>query len=406
MQGEIYLQIEKSSYFFRFETEKVLFLQESKMINRLQRGNLLQWMNKGKALVLIGPRQVGKTTLVQQISDEFDAEKLWLTGDDPQVRAMLKNISIEHLKKVVGKHKLIVVDEAQRLHNAGLFLKLITDHFKGVHLLVTGSSSLDLAAETSESLVGRKFELPLYPLSFPEMAAHHGYVKERSLLEYRMVYGYYPEVVKNDENTARKILNELTESLMYKDLLTLDKIKKPSLLPKLLQALALQLGSEVKYKEIGNLIGADSQTVERYISLLEKSYVIFRLPSLNRSLRNEIKKGKKVYFYDNGIRNAVIKNFNPIELRQDVGALWESFLIAERKKHTAYNDVFHNAYFWRTKSQQEIDYIEDANGKLNAYEFKWRSNKKVRFPSSFSSAYPNSEVQLINRDNFEAFVGF
>ncbi|TAK44966.1 MAG: ATP-binding protein [Saprospiraceae bacterium] len=375
------------------------------MIDRIQEKNIRQWLGKGKAIILIGPRQVGKTTLVQEITSSLDRKALWLTGDDPQVRLLLENISLARLQAIIGEHEVVVVDEAQRFHNAGLTLKLVTDHLPQVQLLVTGSSSLDLAAETKESLVGRKFEFLLFPLSFVEMCAHHGYLAERSLLEHRMIFGYYPEVVKNEPTLSQKILNDLSDGLMYKDLLTFDQLKKPSLLVKLLQALAMQIGSEVSYNEIAQLIGADPLTVERYVDLLEQTFVLFRLPSLSRNARNEIKKGRKIYFYDNGIRNSIIKNFNPIPLRMDKGALWENFLIAERMKRNAYRDYFCNSYFWRTTTQQEIDYVEDYGGKLYAFEFKWQSKKPPRFPKSFLEAYPGSETELIDRENFETFVG-
>jgi hypothetical protein len=302
------------------------------MIARLQAQNIGQWLGKGKAIIVIGPRQVGKTTLVRQITQELHKKILWLTGDDPETRALLDNISLARIQNLLGQNEVVVVDEAQRFTNAGLMLKLITDHLPQIQLFVTGSSSLDLAAQTKESLTGRKIEFHLYPLSFVEMCKHHGYLAERSLLEQRMLYGYYPEVVQQDIPQAQKILNELSDGLMYKDLLSLDQIKKPSLLVKLLQALALQVGSEVRYLEVAQIIGADPLTVERYIDLLEQSFVLFRLPSLSRNARNEIKKGRKIYFYDNGIRNAILKNFSPLALRNDTGALWENFLLAERMK--------------------------------------------------------------------------
>ncbi len=376
------------------------------MIKRIQEKNIRQWLGKGKAIIVIGPRQVGKTTLMRQITQEQATKTLWLSGDDPEARNLLENISLARLKAVVGEHEIIVVDEAQRLHNAGLTLKLVTDHLPGVQLLVTtGSSSLDLAAETKESLVGRKFEFPLYPVSFVEMTAHHGLLSEQSLLEHRMIYGYYPEVVEAEQNLAQKLLNDLTDGLMYKDLLTFDQLKKPSLLVKLLQALALQLGNEVSYNELAQLIGADPATVERYVDLLEQSFVLFRLPSLSRNARNEIKKGRKIYFFDNGIRNSIIKNFNPLSLRIDTGALWENFLLAERLKRNTYFDHFCNAYFWRTTTQQEIDYVEEAGGKLTAFEFKWKITKKIRFPNSFLEAYPGSETEVISKENYLSFVG-
>lgn len=375
------------------------------MIARIQEKNIKQWLFKKKAIIVTGPRQVGKTTLMHQINTKLEKKTLWLSGDDPQTRNLLKDISLARLKRVIGSHKVVVVDEAQRLHNAGLMLKLITDHLSKIQLLVTGSSSLDIAAETKESLVGRKFEFPLYPLSFVEMSHHHGYLEELSLLEHRLVYGYYPEIVKSEVQLARKILNDLTDGLMYKDLLTLNQIKKPALLVKLLEALALQLGNEVRYSELANLIGADSSTVERYIDLLEKAFVIFKLPSLSRNARNEIKRGKKVYFYDNGIRNAIIKNFSPLDLRLDKGALWENFLINERMKRNVYGDYFCNTYFWRTTAQQEIDYVEETGGKLFAFEFKWNPKKKARIPKTFLKAYSNSETMVVNRENFEDFIG-
>lgn len=375
------------------------------MIARTQHRNITEWLGKGKAIIVIGPRQVGKTTLVRQITQKLEQKVLWLTGDDPETRAQLDNISLARLQNLLGQHEVVVVDEAQRFTNTGLMLKLITDHLPHLQLFVTGSSSLDLAAQTKESLTGRKIEFHLYPLSFVEMCAEHGYLTERSLLEHRMLYGYYPEVVQHDPLRAQKILNDLSDGLMYKDLLSLDQIKKPSLLVKLLQALALQVGSEVRYLEVAQTIGADPLTVERYIDLLEQSFVLFRLPSLSRNARNEIKKGRKIYFYDNGIRNAILKNFSPLALRNDTGALWENFLLAERMKRNAYSDYFCNTYFWRTTSQQEIDYVEDANGQLHAFEFKWQQKKLTRFPAAFLENYPDSQTTAITQDNFDAFVG-
>lgn len=375
------------------------------MIPRTQEQNIRHWLGKGKAIIVTGPRQVGKTTLVRKITQSLDRKTLWLTGDDPETRSLLDNVSLARLQTIVGQNEVVVVDEAQRFTNAGLMLKLLTDHLPQVQLFVTGSSSLDLASQTKESLTGRKFEFSLYPLSFVEMSGHQGFLSERSLLEHRMLYGFYPEVVQHEPQQAQKILNDLSDGLMYKDLLTLDQIKKPSLLVKLLQALALQIGSEVSYNEVAQLIGADPLTVEKYVDLLEQSFVLFRLPSLSRNARNEIRKGRKIYFLDNGIRNSIINNFSPLALRTDTGALWENFLLAERMKRNAYTDYFCNAYFWRTTTQQEIDYVEDADGRLHAFEFKWQSKKPARFPKSFLEAYPGSETTLIDRENFDGFVG-
>ena len=374
------------------------------IIPRIQEENIKKLLFKGKAIIIIGPRQVGKTTLVHQLISKLNKKTLWLFGDDPGMKSLLDNISISRLKNLVGQNEVIVVDEAQRIHNAGLMLKLITDHIPHVQLIVTGSSSIDLASETKESLVGRKFEFPLYPLAFSELVNHYGFIEEKTILEHRLIYGQYPEIVLSEPKMAIKILNDLADGLMYKDLLTLDQIKKPSLLVKLLQALALQLGNEINYHELGQLVGADPATIERYIDLLEKAFVVFRLTSLSRNARNEIKRGKKVYFHDNGIRNSIIKNFNPLALRTDKGALWENFLIVERMKKNIYTDQFNNYYFWRTFSQQDIDFIEESGGKLFAYEFKWSPKKNVRFPNSFLEAYPNNEVKVIHSENFDEFL--
>jgi predicted AAA+ superfamily ATPase len=375
------------------------------MISRKQEPAIHSWLFKNKAVIVIGPRQVGKTTLVRKLTNELKRPMLWLTGDSPDVRNQLKDISLSTLKLLIGNNEVMVVDEAQRLHNAGLTLKLVTDHFPDVQLFVTGSSSLDIAAEIKESLVGRKIEFPLYPLSFGEMVNHHGLLTELGLLEHRMIYGYYPNIVESSIPQAVILLNDLADGLMYKDILSLDQVKKPSLLVKLLQALALQIGAEVSYNEVAQLIGADPVTVERYIDLLEQSFILFRLPALSRNARNEIKKGRKIYFYDNGIRNAILQNFSPLSLRQDTGALWENFLVMERMKHNRYSGYFCNSFFWRTTSQQEIDYIEDSNGSLAAFEFKWSGKKQVKFPSSFKDAYPNSSTLVVDRDNFMEFLG-
>ena len=272
-----------------------------------------------------------------------------------------------------------------------------------IKVVATGSSSFELAGQTGEPLTGRKYEYFLYPVSFQEMLNHTSFLEETRLLENRLLFGYYPEVVSKI-GEEKEILSLLVNSYLYKDLFMLEQIKKPLMLEKLLKALALQIGNEVSYNEIGQLIGSDNQTIERYIGLLEKAFIIFRLQALNRNIRNEIKKTRKVYFYDTGIRNAIIKNFNPLALRNDVGHLWENFLIVERMKRNHYAMQYANRYFWRTRQQQEIDYIEEYGGKLHAYEFKWNPNKKVRFPKTFLNAYPNSETKVITPENYQEFL--
>lgn len=356
-----------------------------------------------KAIVVVGPRQVGKTTLFKRIVSGRAEPQIWLDGDDPHVRERLAGVGLSELKALIGNHQLMVIDEAQRIHNIGLTLKMITDHFPQVQLLVTGSSALDLSDEIKEPLTGRKFEFFMTPVSFAEMIQAHGEWTETPLLEHRLLYGLYPDVVMNP-GEEREILTQLASDYLYKDVFNYETIKKPALLEKLLQALALQLGQEVVYRELAQLLGVDPVTVERYIDLLEKAFVVFRLPSLSRNARNEIKKGRKIYFYDTGIRNAIINNFSPIALRPDCGALWENFLISERQKNNQAHLRLSHRYFWRTHSQQEIDYIEERDGILHAFEFKWSAHRKIRFPSSFASSYPNSQVYPVTRENFIPFV--
>ncbi len=373
------------------------------MIKRMLEKNVVKKFFKGKAILILGPRQVGKTTLVKYLTGKFKDSLLFLNGDEADAREFLTNTTSSALKKIIGKNKVIVIDEAQRIENIGLTLKLLVENFPSRQIIATGSSSFELSNKINEPLTGRKFEYHLYPLSFHEMSNHTSILEERRLLEHRLIYGYYPEVVTSS-GEEKDILRELSGSYLYKDIFSFEQIKKPMLLEKLLQALALQIGSEVTYQELGRLVGADCVTVERYIDLLEKTFVIFKLPSLSRNIRNEIKKGRKIYFYDCGIRNAIIKSFNPLSMRQDVGTLWENFLISERIKSNHYSNKWVNAYFWRNHAQQEIDYIEEYEGKFHAYEFKWNPKKKAKFSKSFINGYPDSDTEVISTENFDSFV--
>jgi len=374
-----------------------------KMIYRTITNSITDRFFKGKVICVMGPRQTGKTTLARYIAGNTDVPFLWMNGDEADAADYLTGTTSTRLKSIIGNNKLVIIDEAQKIDNIGTTLKLMVDNFPHVQVLATGSSSFQLANNTNEPLTGRKFEYILYPVSYSEMADHHGLMDERRLLEHRMIYGYYPDVI-NSAGEETEVLHLLSESYLYRDLFALGMIQRPPLLAKIVQALALQLGNEVSYNELGQLTGADPETVEKYIDLLEKAYVIFRLPSLSRNVRNEIKKGKKFYFLDNGIRNAIIKNFNPPSLRQDTGALWENFLLSERMKLNHYSGKRVNSFFWRTHIQQEIDYIEEEGGILNAFEFKWNTKKKARFPKTFMDAYPNSTATLITRDNYEDFI--
>ena len=358
----------------------------------------------GKVIILTGPRQVGKTTLSREIAETSREPYKWFNADEPDVRAFFTDITSTRLREMFGKNRLIVIDEAQRIYNIGLTLKLVADSIQNVQVIATGSSALELAGGTNEPLTGRKWEYTLFPLSFEEMSGHTSREEEHRLLEHRLLYGYYPEVINNQGN-KQKILVSLVNSYLYKDFLALEQVRKPTLVEKLLQALAFQLGSEVSYNEIAQLIGADNETVERYINLLEKIYVIFRLGSFSRNLRNEIKRNRKIYFWDVGVRNALINNFNPISLRNDTGALWENFLVVERMKNLHYQEIPCNRYFWRTTQQQEVDYIEERDGKLHAFEFKWSTTKKAHIPKTFLSAYPDSETMIITRENYFSFLG-
>lgn len=372
------------------------------MINRIINEKIRKTLFKGKAIILMGCRQIGKTTSLNEIFS-VENDVLWLSGDDSDTRDLFENITSDRLKTIFGNKKIIVIDEAQRIADVGLKLKLITDNINDLQLVATGSSAFELADKTKESLTGRKREFQMYPLSFKEMVEHHGFITERRLLQHRLVYGYYPEVVTNPGD-EKLILKSLSDSYLYKDVLALDYIKKSDKLIKLLQALAYQIGSQVSYNELSQIVGVDSKTIEKYIQILEKCYIIFRLNSFSRNLRNELTTSRKIYFYDNGIRNAIISNYMQVENRNDVGALWENFLISERIKMTEYNDLFCNRYFWRTKSQQEIDYLEEHDGKLHAYEFKWKENAKVKFPKTFTGTYSDSELSVITPNNIEDFI--
>lgn len=359
-------------------------------------------MGTRKAIVLIGPRQVGKTTLLKNLSGGSQ-DMLWLDGDELDVQQLFEQISATRLRAILGNKKMLVIDEAQRIKDVGLRLKLITDQLPDVQLLVSGSSAFEISNKTNEPLTGRKWEFKMFPLSFWEMVNHQGLLEEKRMLRHRLVYGYYPDVV-NQPGLEKNILRELTESFLYKDVLSLDQVKKSEGIVKLLQALAFQVGNQVSYNELSQLVGINTKTVEKYITILEQAFVVFRLTSFSRNLRNELKNSRKIYFYDNGIRNSLITNFNQVENRQDIGALWENFIVSERMKYLSYAQHWVNTWYWRTKEQREIDYIEEVDGKIHAYEFKWNPREKVRQPLAFQKAYPEAEFSTIHRDNFESFI--
>ena len=355
---------------------------------------------KGKAIILLGARQVGKTTLLRQVIQTAQTEVQYLNCDEPQVVEALTNRNLRELVLLVGKAKYIVIDEAQKVNNIGLTLKLIVDNIPDVQVIATGSSAFELRNRLNAPLTGRKFEYQMYPISTNEIYQSSGYVDVKRLLETRLIYGSYPEVLSNLDN-AQSLLLSLSDRYLYKDILTMDSMRKPDVLNKLLQALAFQIGSEVSYNELAQTIGTDSKTVEKYIDLLEKCFIIFRLNGLSRNLRNELKKAKKIYFCDNGVRNAVIQQFAPVALRNDMGQLWENFFISERIKRNHYLGHHCNIYFWRTTSQQEIDYIEESDGQMSAFEMKWNPKKAtVKLPEAFLKAYSVKQTAVVTTENY------
>jgi len=369
------------------------------MFPRTLENKIKEKINKGKAIVLVGARQVGKTTLLQTILK--DIVYLFLDADDPTTRNLLSRPNTEQIRTIIGENKFIFLDEAQRIPEIGLTLKIITDQFKDVQLLVSGSSSFDLGNALNEPLTGRKWEYELFPISWEEYENEIGYIKSEQQLENRLLYGFYPEVI-NNQGQERETLKNLVNSYLYRDILAFSGIKKPEVLEKLLQALAFQVGSEVNYNELAQSIGINKVTVQNYIEILEQGYIVFRLNSFSRNLRNEIKQNRKIYFYDNGIRNMIIGNLNQLDLRPDKGALWENFLVSERRKQNLYKDTFSKMYFWRTKQQQEVDFVEEKDGNIKGYEFKWNS-KKSKIPLTFTEAY-QAEGFLIDKSNFREFV--
>lgn len=355
---------------------------------------------KGKAIMLIGPRQVGKTTLINEVLKGKDY--LFLDGDDPSVRQLLTEPNTEQIRQIIGKYKIVFVDEAQRIKGIGLTLKIVTDQFKDVQLFISGSSSFDLSSEFNEPLTGRKWEFTLFPISWEEYEDKIGFLKAEQQLENRLLFGFYPDVL-NHPSDEKETLKTLVNSYLYKDIFSFSGIRKPEIIEKLLKALALQVGHEVNYNELAQTIGVDKNTISKYIDILEKGFVIFKLNSFSSNKRDEIKTNKKIYFYDNGVRNLLIGNFTPLEFRTDKGALWENFLVSERLKQNNYHNDFAKIYFWRTKQQQEVDLVEEYETKIAGFEFKWKAKNNVRLPKTFVNQY-NASEKVIDRTNFREFV--
>jgi predicted AAA+ superfamily ATPase len=369
------------------------------MIPRTLQKNLEKRLDYKKALLIFGPRQVGKTTLAKAFATHRQEAYEYFNGDSIVTKSLWSPTNIEALKQSFGQKKIVILDEAQVIEQIGLICKQLIDAQLGVQFIITGSSSLTIADKTQEPLTGRKWEYVLYPISCTELINHQGLSQFLHYLPQYLVYGMYPEVVTNIQD-AKEILINITNSYLYKDVLALVGIKKPLLLEKILKALAWQVGSEVSLQEVATLVGADVKTVDTYIHLLEQVYVVYRLGTLSRNERNEISTKKKIFFYDNGIRNALIGNFSTIEGRNDIGALWENFLMIERKKQLSYHGFHGRTYFWRNKLQAEVDYIEEIDGKIYAFEFKWNPTAKSKFPQAFVENYQPAITIVIHRDNF------
>jgi hypothetical protein len=365
--------------------------------------DLDSYLKPNKLLVLYGPRQVGKTTLLKDYLDKTEMKYRIDFGEDIRIREIIESQDFQKIKDYASGYELLAIDEAQKIPAVGSGLKIIVDQIPGIHVIATGSSSFDLAGQIGEPLTGRKITLTLYPVSQMELQKLHNPFELRTNLEKYLIYGTYPEVTVVVEKKAKtRTLNEITSSYLLKDILALDRVKSSKILVDLLRLLAFQIGSEVSLNEIGQKLGIDYKTVSRYIDLLEKNFVLFKLRGYSRNLRNEITKKSKYYFFDTGIRNSLIANLNPLELRNDIGKLWENFLIIERLKKLAYQEIPANSYFWRTWQQKEIDYLEEREGRLFAYEFKWQG--KACAPKSFKEAYPEAEFQVINRENYLDFI--
>lgn len=373
------------------------------LIKRTIETKIKKQLFRGKALIIYGPRQVGKTTLVKQIIAEYAADAVYLNCDEPDIRQALTDKTSTELLAYIGQHRLVVIDEAQRVKNIGLTLKILVDSAPQIQIVATGSSAFDLSNDIREPLTGRVYEFYLSPISVSELLTTYSKIEVNRLLEKRLIYGMYPEIVMK-EPEAENLLKLLTKSYLYKDVLEYQKIKNPDILERLLQALALQIGHEVSLTELSSLLGIDKKTVATYIRILEQAFIIFPLKPLHRNPRQELGKLRKVYFYDTGIRNSLINNFNPLSLRQDTGDLWENFIVNERRKQLLNQGKTFNWYFWRTWNKQKIDLVEEGGGKLTAYEIKWQKIS-LRPPKQWNVLYPQSVFKYINRDNFLDLLG-
>jgi predicted AAA+ superfamily ATPase len=372
------------------------------MIQRTIRQNIEEKLFKGKVIILLGPRQVGKTTLLKEIIRDKN-DTLWLNADEPDIQALFSNATSTRLKNYFGTKKIIVIDEAQTLADIGIKLKIINDSLKDIQVIATGSSAFEIKNKTNEPLTGRKWQFQLFPFSFSELVKHYGLIEEKRMLPVRLLYGAYPEITLH-QGEEKERLKLLTDSYLYKDILMFDGLKMPDKLVHLLQLLAFRIGTEINYNNLSKELKIDNSTVEKYIQLLEDSFIIFRLKALSRNHSKELKKGRKIYFVDNGVVNALLGNFNLPENRSDIGGLWENYIISEMYKKYSYENRWANFYFWRTQDQQEIDLVIEENQVFHAFEIKWNKNVKARLSKTFSRNYENHTFQVITPDSIEDFL--
>jgi len=368
------------------------------MIKRKIFDSVNEWLIRNKIILILGPRQSGKTTLLNMIQDQFQGQSQYFNCDEQEPRTLLSSQNSAQLRSVIGQNKLILIDEAQRIENAGLNLKIIHDTMPDIRIVATGSSAFELADKLNEPLTGRKIEYNLLPFAFEELVADGSMIHELQQRPNRLLYGSYPEVVLNS-HLAVPTLQNLCGSYLFKDVFSIHDIRKPELLDKLLQALALQLASEVSFHELAQLLDSDSTTIERYITILERAFIVFRLPNYSRNQRNEIKRSRKIYFVDNGIRNAILADFRPLELRDDIGKLWENYIVSEFHKLKLNRVLYHQSYFWRNRNGAEIDYLELANDQLSAYEIKWNPKKQGSF-RAFLNLYPEALTETVTPENY------
>ncbi len=374
------------------------------MIKREIQASIESKLFKGKLIIVYGARQVGKTTLIKKIGEKFENKSFYLNCDEPDIRGLLTDATSTQLKNLAGQKKLILIDEAQRVKNIGITLKLFVDQLNDVQVIATGSSAFELSNVINEPLTGRKYEYHLFPISMRELSSDFGWLEANRLLEERIIFGMYPELILNPSE-KKPLLKEITRSYLFKDILSYEGIRKPEILEKLLIALAAQIGSEVSYNELSSTVGIDKDTITKYIDILEKAFIVFRLNPFSKNLRTEITKMRKIYFYDTGVRNALISNFNSLESRNDKGALWENFMISEKLKMNQALGLDVKSYFWRTSQQQEIDYIEDIDSNLHTYEFTFNEKKKKQISKTFINAYKTKMNEIINNKNYGCFLG-